>query len=75
MRPPLPVAIHFSGFFEHALLHSEMFLMPVGFTLIRMQDELSVIPGHTVNLNTRGSLSKYFRAEVMNEAEAVYVAA
>ena len=47
----------------------------VGLAFIRMQDELSVILGHTVDLNTPGSLSKYFRAEVMNEAEAVYVAA
>ncbi len=47
----------------------------VGLAFIRMQDELSAILGHTVDLNTPGSLSKYFRAEVMNEAEAVYVAA
>ena len=47
----------------------------VGLSFIRMQDELSAILGHTVDLNTPGSLSKYFRAEVMNEAEAVYVAA
>ena len=47
----------------------------VGLAFIRMQDELSTILGHPVDLNTPGSLSKYFRAEVMNEAEAVYVAA
>ncbi len=47
----------------------------VGLALIRMQDELSAIFGHTVDLSTPGSLSKYFRAEVLDEAEALYVAA
>lgn len=47
----------------------------VGLAFIRMQDELSAILGHKVDLNTPGSLSKYFRAEVLDEAEALYVAA
>jgi hypothetical protein len=47
----------------------------VGLAFIRMQDELSTILGHRVDLNTPGSLSKYFRAEVLREAEALYVAA
>ena len=47
----------------------------VGLAFIRMQDELSNILGHTVDLNTPGSLSKYFRDEVLHEAEALYVAA
>lgn len=47
----------------------------VGLSFIRMQDELSALLGHTVDLNTPGSLSKYFRTEVMSEAETVYVAA
>ena len=47
----------------------------VGLAFIRMQDELSAILGHTVDLNTPGSLSKYFRAEVLDGAEALYVAA
>ena len=47
----------------------------VGLAFIRMQDELSAILGHKVDLNTPGSLSKYFRDEVLQEAEALYVAA
>ena len=31
--------------------------------------------GHKVDLNTPGSLSKHFRAEVLQEAEALYDAA
>ena len=46
----------------------------VGLAFIRMQDELSTILGHKVDLNTPGSLSKYFRDEVLHEAEALYVA-
>ena len=40
-----------------------------------MQDELSEILGRRVNLNTVHSLSKYFRDEVLAEAEELYVAA
>ncbi len=40
-----------------------------------MQDELSEILGHKVDLNTPGSLSKYFRDKVLKEAETLYVAA
>jgi hypothetical protein len=47
----------------------------VGLAFIRMQDKLSAILGHKVDLNTPGSLSKYFRADVLDEAEALYVAA
>ena len=47
----------------------------VGLAFIRMQDELSSIIGRKVDLHTPGSLSKYFRAEVLDEAEALYVAA
>jgi len=47
----------------------------VGLAFIRMQDELSTILGRKVDLNTPGSLSKYFRDEVLGEAEALYVAA
>jgi len=47
----------------------------VGLSLIRMQDELSEILGRRVDLNTPGSLSKYFRDQVINEAETLYVAA
>jgi hypothetical protein len=47
----------------------------VGLAFIRMQDELSAILGRTVDLHTPGSLSKYFRDEVLREAESLHVAA
>ncbi len=47
----------------------------VGLAFIRLQDELSEILGHKVDLNTPGSISRYFRDEVLNQAEVLYVAA
>ncbi len=47
----------------------------VGLAFIRLQDELSSILGRRVDLHTPGSLSKYFRAEVLRELEEIYVAA
>lgn len=47
----------------------------VGLAFIRMQDKLSAILGHKVDLNTAGSLSKYFRDDVLHEARELYVAA
>ena len=47
----------------------------VGLAFIRMQDELSAILGPKVDLNTPGTVSKYFRDEVLHEAETLYVAA
>lgn len=47
----------------------------IGLAFIRMQDELTAILGHQVDLNTPGSLSKYFKTEVLGEAETLYVAA
>ena len=46
-----------------------------GFALFRMQDELSEVLGRRVDLNTPNSLSKYFREEVLAEAEDLYVEA
>jgi len=46
-----------------------------GFAFFSMQDELSEILGRRVDLNTVHSLSKYFRDEVLAEAEELYVAA
>jgi predicted nucleotidyltransferase len=43
-----------------------------GFGFIDVQDELSEILGHPVDLHTPASLSKYFRNEVLREAEALY---
>jgi len=46
-----------------------------GFGFIDVQDELSEMLGHQVDLHTPGSLSKYFRNEVFHEAKALYDAA
>jgi len=42
--------------------------------LARMERELSEIVGRKVDLNTEGFLSRYFRGEVIREAEVTYVA-
>ena len=47
----------------------------VGLAFFRMQEELSAILGRRVDLHTPGTLSKYFRDEVLQEAEELYVAA
>ena len=46
-----------------------------GFAFIAIQDELSEILGRPVDLHTPASLSRYFRDEVVREAEALYDAA
>ncbi len=46
-----------------------------GFAFVRMQDELSDILGRRVDLKTPNELSKYFRDEVLAEAEELYVEA
>ena len=46
-----------------------------GFALMTIQDELSIIFGRTVDLHTVGSLSKYYREAVVQEAQPIYVAA
>ena len=45
-----------------------------GLDFFTMEAELSAILGRKVDLNTRGSLSKYFREEALAEAEVHYVA-
>ncbi len=47
----------------------------LGFKLFDIQQELSAILGRRVDLRTPQELSKYFRDEVLAEAEEVYVAA
>jgi len=47
----------------------------VGLAFFAIQEELSKILGHKVDLLTEGFLSKYFRAEVLAEAKSIYVAA
>ena len=47
----------------------------VGLRFFGMEQELSEILGRKVDLNTPGFLSKYFRDEVIAEAEVLYGAA
>ncbi|RPI94942.1 MAG: nucleotidyltransferase [Chloroflexi bacterium] len=46
-----------------------------GLAFFSMQNELSEILGRKVDLNTPGFLSKYFREQIMREAEVQYVKA
>lgn len=46
-----------------------------GLEFFEFQDELSRLLGRRVDLNTPGSLSKYFRERVLAEAEDQYVEA
>lgn len=46
-----------------------------GYAFFGMEEELSDILSRRVDLNTPNSLSKYFRDEVLAEAEEVYVQA
>ena len=43
-----------------------------GFGFYGIQEELSALLGRKVDLNTPGFLSKYFRDEVLREAEVLY---
>lgn len=43
-----------------------------GLKFFAMQDELSHLLGRKVDLNTRGFLSKYFREQVLAEAQLLY---
>ena len=43
-----------------------------GFGFIAIQDELSALLGRKVDLNTASSLSRYFRADVVRDAEVLY---
>ena len=55
------------------LVEFEMGHVP-GLSFFTMQDELSEIFGHKVDLNTKNFLSPYFRNKVIAEAEVQYVA-
>ena len=46
-----------------------------GLSFFRMQNELSEILGRSVDLNTPGFLSKYYRDQILDEAEVQYAAA
>lgn len=43
-----------------------------GFAFFAIQDELSELLGRKVDLHTAGFLSRYFREEVLKEAEVQY---
>jgi len=43
-----------------------------GLRFFAMQNELSEIMGRKVDLNTEGFLSKYFRQQILDEAEVQY---
>lgn len=46
-----------------------------GLAFFAMQDEISELIGHKVDLNTPQFLSRYFRDKVIDEAQVLYVAA
>lgn len=46
----------------------------LGFGFFDVEDELSALLGRTVDLNTPGFLSRYFREEVIRSAEVLYAA-
>jgi predicted nucleotidyltransferase len=46
-----------------------------GFAFFAMQEELTDLLGRKVDLNTPGDLSRYFRDQVLAEAQEQYVAA
>ncbi len=46
-----------------------------GFAFFGMQEQLAQILGRKVDLNTPADLSKYYRDEVLREAEVLYDAA
>ena len=45
-----------------------------GFVFFQMRRELTAMLGREVDMHTAGSLSPYFRQEVLDEAEQIYVA-
>jgi len=47
----------------------------IGLRFFALEQELSELLGRKVDLNTPGFLSKYFRDQVIAEAEPLYVAA
>ncbi|MGY5875689.1 MAG: nucleotidyltransferase family protein [Candidatus Thorarchaeota archaeon] len=56
------------------LVEFELGHVPGFFGLIHIQDELSELFGHKVDLRTPMDLSRYFREKVLREAEVQYVA-
>lgn len=46
-----------------------------GFAFVDLEDELTALFGRRVDLHTPGSLSRYFRDQVLREAQTEYVGA
>lgn len=44
-----------------------------GLAFFSMQEELSQLLGHKVDLNTPGFLSRYFRDQILSSAEVQYI--
>jgi len=57
---------------KHALLAGLLAVFPGFFGLGRMEEELSQLLGRKADLNTPMSLSRYFREQVLAEAEPQY---
>jgi predicted nucleotidyltransferase len=47
----------------------------IGLRFFSIEEQLATLLGRNIDLNTPGFLSKYFRDEVMSEAEVLYDAA
>ena len=43
-----------------------------GWDLFLLQEELSYLFGQTVDLNTPGFISRYFRSQILQEAQTIY---
>ena len=46
---------------------------PSLFTLINLEDELTIVLGRKADLRTPEELSRYFRSEVLTQARPLYV--
>lgn len=56
------------------LVEFELDCIPGFFNLIRMEEELSsIFGGRKIDLRTPDDLSRYFRDDVLREAEVVYI--
>ncbi len=73
------LALFGSGLRDDFSSHSDIDLLAVfdpdhipGLEFFAMQDELSALLEHTVDLNTPQFLSPFFRDQVLAEAEVVY---
>ena len=82
MRPNLPIdRMRLAEFCRHNGVRRLAMIVDFepgrtpGLAFFSMQDELSQLFGRRVDLHTPASLSRYFRDQVLAEAEDQYVAA